>query len=288
MKDTAVEPYQVLRENFLRETRSKMMGKVRTALKYASIGLDLGADLRSKWILSSMLPRLRLHSTLGVCHSNIYNATIQIERSKLTVHFREKDIFIFNEVLFGNPYITPELYKEPPRYILDLGAHIGLASLRFTAAFPNAVIHCYEPDPENFELLALNTEGLRNIVLHREAVGCAIEKTFFYINGDRHTASSLKPDGMDRFSKIECSVLSLDEIIKRTDSSVDLIKFDIEGVEYEVFSCSELVHGLRHIVGEMKASRPEIERFINLFPGHITQCHQAAKNMSMIYLNKKS
>lgn len=39
---------------------------------------------------------------------------------------------------------------EPPRCIIDLGAHIGFATLCFKAQFPDTEVHCYEPDPENF------------------------------------------------------------------------------------------------------------------------------------------
>jgi FkbM family methyltransferase len=263
-----------------------MMGKLFTALQYASMGLGLGADVRSKWIFSSMLSRVKFHSALSLSNSRVYNATIQVETLKQIVHFREQDIFIFNEVLFGNPYIQPELYKNPPRCIIDLGAHVGLAALRFAAAFPKAIIHCYEPDPENFDLLQLNTQALKNIVLHQEAVGSIFGKAKLYINPDRHTASSLKPNQTDACKLVECRVKPLDGVIAEIGADVDLIKFDIEGVECEVFSHSQLVCRVQRIVGEMKAPFTEIEDFVKLFPNHIVEILQAAKNMYLIYLHK--
>ncbi len=68
---------------------------------------------------------------------------------------------------------------------------------------------------------------------------------------------------------------------------VDLIKFDIEGVEDEVFSHSRRVHEVKHIVGEMKAALPEVEKLRSLFPGHDAKIRQAAKHMYMIDLHHK-
>jgi FkbM family methyltransferase len=263
------------------------MGKFSTGLKYASLGLGLGVDMRSRWVLASMLPRLKMHRALSLSNSNIYTATVQLEQLRRTVHFRDQDIFIFREVLVDNVYLEPDLYKEPPRCILDLGAHIGLATLRFAAAFPKATIHSYEPDPENFRLLNLSVEGLPNIVLHQEALGTTIGKATLYVNPDKHTATSLKANG-NHGPKVVCSVTALDVAIRQAGAAVDLIKFDIEGVEQEVFSGSELAHQVKHIVGEMKASPAEIDVFLRLFPDHKAEIRQAAKNMYMIHLHKRS
>jgi len=87
------------------------------------------------------------------------------------LYFRPQDIFIIHEVLGHCPYIVPDFYDEAPRCIVDLGAHIGLATLLFKAHFPNSIVHCYEPDPDNYELLTLNTKGLEGIMLYKIAVG---------------------------------------------------------------------------------------------------------------------
>jgi FkbM family methyltransferase len=263
------------------------MTKFLTALKYACLGLDLGVDIRSKWLLASMLPRLKLHDALHVTNRNIYKATVQVDGLKQTVHFREQDIFIFCEVLAGNAYVDGDLYARPPACIVDLGAHIGLATLRFAAAFPKATIHCYEPDPQNFSLLRLCTRGLSNVVLHRDAVGTTNGRAEFYVNRDRHSASSLKTSKGPEYQKIECRVKPLDSILEDVGMQVDLIKFDIEGAEDEVFSHSRRVHEVKHIVGEMKAALPEVEKLRSRFPGHDAKIRQAAKHMYMIDLHHK-
>jgi len=260
------------------------MTKFLTALKYASLGLDLGADAHSKWLLASMLPRLKLHDALNMTRRNVYEATVQVDGLKQTIHFREQDIFIFCEVLAGNAYVDGDLYKRPPACIVDLGAHIGLATLRFAAAFPQATIHCYEPDPQNFNLLKFCTRGLPHAILHQDAVGTTNGTAEFYVNRDRHTASSLKAGEGREYQKIQCRVKPLDAILEDVGTRVDLIKFDIEGVEHEVFSHSRRVHEVKHIVGEMKAPLSEVEKLRSLFPRHDAKVRRAARNMYLIHL----
>ena len=261
------------------------MSKFNTGLKYVSMGLGLGADVYSKWVLASMLPRLRLHKALGLSTSNVYTATVQLEELARTLYFREQDIFTFREVLFGEGYLRPDLRKKPLRCIVDLGAHVGLAATRFAAAFPQARVHCYEPDPENFRLLQLNTQDVPNISVHHEAVGIASGKANFYINSERHTASSLKPNQSEACKIAVCNVKPLDAIIEEVGGAVDLIKFDIEDLEYQVFSQSQLVHHVNRLVGEIKAPLTEIDRFLSLFPSHTPETRQAAKHMYYIYLS---
>ena len=263
------------------------MTKLLTALKYTSLGLDLGVGVRSKWLLASMLPSLKLHHALNVTNRNIYKATVQVDGLKQTVHFREQDIFIFCEVLADNAYVDGGLYSRPPACIVDLGAHIGIATLKFAAAFPKATIHCYEPDPENFSLLRLCTRGLSNAVLHQDAVGTTNGKAEFYVNRDRHTASSLRASKGREYQKIECRVKSLDSILDEVGTQVDLIKFDIEGAEDEVFSHSRRVHDVKYIVGEMKAPLPKVEKLLSLFPGHDAKIREAAKYIHIVYLQHK-
>lgn len=51
---------------------------------------------------------------------------------------------------------------------IDGGAHVGTWTIELCKRF--GTVHAFEPDPDNFECLQKNTEGL-NVVLHREALG---------------------------------------------------------------------------------------------------------------------
>jgi FkbM family methyltransferase len=261
------------------------MHKLKTAWNYATTGMQLGANWRSRFLLASMLPHLKLQQILGLNTSRVYTAEIVTGDLRQLLHLRAQDIFIFHEVLGHSPYIIPDFYKSSPRCIVDLGAHIGLTTLQFKSVFPKAVIHCYEPDPENFILLQLNTKGLPNVVLHHEGVGTEFDKAILYVHQSRHASTSLiRPDNYTNVYEVQCTVKPLDTIICGIDHTVDLIKFDIEGVEYQAFFRSNLVHHVRYLVGEMKASPSEIDRFVKLFPYHHASIQRVDKNMHFMHL----
>jgi FkbM family methyltransferase len=268
-------------------TLSELMHKLKTTQRYASTGIQLGDNWRSQFLLASMLPRLKLQQILGLNTSRVYTAEVAIGDLKQSLHFRAQDIFIFHEVLGYSPYIIPDFYKSRPCCIIDLGAHIGLATLQFRSAFPRAVLHCYEPDPENFLLLKLNTSLAPNIFHHYEAVGPDLDKTILYVHQNRHSSTSLKrPYDFTDVCEVKCIVKPLDTIISEVDHIVDLIKFDIEWIEYQAFSQSNLVHQVRFLVGEMKASPSDVDRFVSLFPYHHALVQRVDKNMHFIHLRR--
>jgi FkbM family methyltransferase len=63
-------------------------------------------------------------------------------------------------------------YDHPSPVILDIGANIGAFAAWAALRWPGSIIHCYEPLPDNFELLRTNTAFLGNrVVLTQCAVG---------------------------------------------------------------------------------------------------------------------
>lgn len=124
--------------------------------------------------------------------------------------------------------------------------------------------------------------------LHQEAVGTQRAEGVLYIPKGRHSASSLvRPLNVQQVDEVTCHVKPLDEVFGEVGRPVDLLKFDIEGVEYEVFAGSRLVHQVRWIVGELKGRAPEIERFIALFPHHEVQVRWQTSKMAYLYLKRR-
>jgi FkbM family methyltransferase len=264
------------------------ISKVKTLWQYTYAAWALGDDLHSKLVLATMLPRLKF-SAIGVDSERLHKVRIKVDSLRRVLYFRTQDIFLIHEVLWGNPYIHPAMLQNPPQCILDLGAHIGLATLRFKASFPHAIIHCYEPDPENFKLLEKNTKDLLGVVLHQEAVGPKDTTSTLYVPIGRHSASSLfRPPENIAFYEVRCKVKSLDRILADIDSPVDLVKFDIEGIEYEVFSASKRVQEVPWIVGELKGGMGQIKRFVHLFPHHCAEVVWVTLKMAVVYLWRRS
>lgn len=263
------------------------MGKLRTLWNYIKFGFQWGTDWRSRWLLASMLPRYKLQCALGINDEKVRSVNIRLAKQRVPLHFRAQDIFVLHEILTEDPYCPDWICESQPMRIVDLGSHIGMATIQFKAHFPNSLIHCYEPDPDNFRLLKLNTQSLDGIVLHQEAVGAITGEGIFYVQPRRHSASSLiAPSSVRDAIALRCCVRSLDDIL--TDiGEADLIKFDIEGAEEEVFAHSRLVHDVKFIVGEIKANEEGIKRFLLLFPFHKAKVKSITSKMHFVYLEKQ-
>ncbi|MFY9265800.1 MAG: FkbM family methyltransferase [Solirubrobacterales bacterium] len=121
-----------------------------------------------------------------------------------------------------------------PMTILDLGAHIGLASIYMTTRFPNARIIAIEADPQLIPRLKANVHGLPVEVIHA-AVSRRGGKRNFY-RGDETWSNSIEPTRHGQ-QVVEVPAITVDQILDRCGvDRVDLMKIDVEGAEWEVFA----------------------------------------------------
>jgi FkbM family methyltransferase len=164
-----------------------------------------------------------------------------------------------------------------------LGAHIGLFTLWIKHRFPTSTVHCYEPDPYSYSLLQNNTKFLNNVFLHPEGVGSSSGEATFFIDRRRHALSSFR-ESPDK-EPISCSIKALDDVIGAL-GSVDLIKFDIEGLEYQVFSNSSTVQYVNHLVGEVHGHAVDVNQFLSLFPNHCKHIKSYSNEMNIVYLHR--
>lgn len=122
-----------------------------------------------------------------------------------------------------------ELYKielNPNPFIIDCGANIGLSVIYFKRRFPNSTIIAFEPDEVNFELLKKNISifNFTGITLEKKAVWK--ENTTLSFSNEGTMMSKIVDAGTYRVEAIK-----LKDLINK---SIDLLKIDIEGAEYEV------------------------------------------------------
>jgi len=82
------------------------------------------------------------------------------EGSRITVADRT-ELLAMRDVLLNEEYAV-EL-DRPPKVIVDAGANVGLASIFFSALWPEARIVAVEADPSTFRRLKENTASLRNV-----------------------------------------------------------------------------------------------------------------------------
>jgi len=115
-----------------------------------------------------------------------------------------------------------------PKTILDVGANIGIFSLWAEHRFPRATIHAYEPNPRAFQFLQANLAGVP-ATLFPAGLGARHGRANIIDSMDSRLASTVAcADG-------EIEIESLAVSIERLGGSVDLMKIDCEGGEWDLF-----------------------------------------------------
>lgn len=142
------------------------------------------------------------------------------------------DIAVLREVFVDKEYEwcpTSDL-----KVIIDLGAHFGDTTLYYAARFPEAKIVAVEPSPENFARLVQHTKHNPNIIPVQAAIGPEDGEITLHL-----MPSSLGHSIVDRKGSGEEVVvqqLSLQSLFQKNNiTKADLIKFDIEGAEFDLF-----------------------------------------------------
>lgn len=136
------------------------------------------------------------------------------------------------ELLHGFQEIfLDEIYKlelQPDCYIIDCGANIGLSVIYLKQLFPAAAILAFEPDEQNYKLLARNVSSFKfsGVELREEAVW--IENTDLAFSNDGSMSSKVTQETNNSKKVKACRLKDL------LNKNVDFLKIDIEGAEYAV------------------------------------------------------
>lgn len=157
----------------------------------------------------------------------------------LTLIIRQNlwDARIVREIFCERPYLR-HLALPPHPTIIDVGAYIGDFAL-YAAKYLNARVLAYEPTVENYALLAQNValNRLTNLITaiplavsNRREVTLNVQITE---SEEVHVSSHLYPNAEVR--RIP-SVTVADIVNKYHLSTIDLLKLDCEGGEYEILN----------------------------------------------------
>ncbi|WP_461209870.1 FkbM family methyltransferase [Desulfocurvus sp. DL9XJH121] len=169
----------------------------------------------------------------------------ELELNGVRLRFADLHSFYFQgKQIFFDKYYEFET-DAPSPLILDCGAHIGMSALYFATRYPGAVVQAYEADPAIAAMLADNVRafGLGNVTPYHAAVWTHDQGVNFASCGDDSGAVSQDADGRVP------SVRLRDILAERT---VDLLKMDIEGAEFEVLEdCADVLRQVKRAVIEV-------------------------------------
>jgi FkbM family methyltransferase len=135
---------------------------------------------------------------------------------------------------------------NPVRVIVDAGANIGDETLRFRHFHPEATIIAVEPDAGNWAILSRNVGSdprmhlLNNGLWSRE---CRLR----VVPGESAEASHVEEVDNER-EPADVEAVSIPSIMGRFAlEEIDILKMDIEGAEYEVFSSPDAADWIRRV-----------------------------------------
>jgi FkbM family methyltransferase len=186
----------------------------------------------------------------------------------LPVHYRSGTTdanLIYSILLKGgkSEYAPPREARLDPaavRVVLDIGANIGIAALYFAQQFPNAVVHAFEPDPGNCQVLGANAAGVPRIRMHPFALGAEDGELELYDSDDRANQGGYSAYGMGidpaRSKKVPLRHAGR-ALAALGVERADVIKIDTEGAEWEILTALDprLLRSARLIMGELHGRR---------------------------------
>lgn len=141
------------------------------------------------------------------------------------------DLLTAYEIFLAGAYEQPSsIAAFEPRFIVDLGAHVGFTVLLWARRFPNARIAAFEPHPEHLELLYGHV--LRNHLGDRVEIVAAAASNRpdrgFLTHDD--VCSRVLPSSGGGAHRIRiCDVFQ-----EVAGERIDFLKMDIEGGEFEI------------------------------------------------------
>lgn len=186
------------------------------------------------------------------------------------------DIGVLREIYLDKEYEWFPI--EHPKVIIDLGAHYGDTALYYHLRYPKATIIAVEPSPENYERLVKNVAQIPAIVPIQAAVGDFDGHGNLCVGGSALGYSMIKNIGTE--AMVSVPQITLASLLKQQGvDTADVIKFDIEGAEFNIFSAQNASSLSRAFIGEVHTDLvpgSTLHRFLDYFRGMKTEHIQIA------------
>lgn len=189
---------------------------------------------------------------------NLASVKVHHNGQSTMIHFR---LDTTDEDLVKMVFDVKCMYHLPdqiqPSIIFDCGANIGITATFLAMQYPDAHIYCFEPLPQNLEILGLNIRDFDKRI-HVMPFGLASEAGSFTYNMSANPNSF----GGGTFCKISCSnehavqlpVRTVGDVMDELNiKQVDLFKLDTEGSEYAILQGMpvDVYRNAQALVGEL-------------------------------------
>jgi FkbM family methyltransferase len=177
--------------------------------------------LRTEW-LNLAKPQTSLYPI------TLANGLSIVARPRTTDWNTVRDVFKYG-------YHLPEWPLAPNATIVDLGSNVGYSLLDFSQRYPSANLIGVELDGGNIEVARVNTRDRSVSILH--AAIAAVDGVVSYDSSRNADAFSISSRSPQSDQDIQVRALSLNSLISEAGlDSVDYMKIDIEGAEFDIFA----------------------------------------------------
>ena len=195
------------------------------------------------------MPRLYQNWPLAFLSLFAWHRQALVFRLRQGVEFRlhapSFDTFIINEIWMDNVYTpSPKFSIRDGWVVVDVGGHKGIFAVFAATTARGVKVYSFEASPENFACLSHNIalNNLSNVKAFNVAVsGRDGESTLnLYEENGQNTLLQRSNPRLHPVGSIKVETWSLAKVLKTVGSQVNLLKVDIEGMEYEaLFSCPD-------------------------------------------------
>ena len=182
--------------------------------------------------------------------------TVHLRHSDLRLLVRGKmDIWSVKETFIDRFYTKYGCELGKNWTVVDIGAAIGEFSLYAAAKDPGARIIAYEPFPESVEIFKQNLamNGIKNVSIIPKAVWMTTTSLELDISLQEPLQITSGATGKPSAKSIRVEAVSLADVLRSNKlSSVDLVKLDCEGAEFDILlgSRPETIKAFKRIVME--------------------------------------
>jgi FkbM family methyltransferase len=198
-----------------------MFSRVRSRIVYLAKWVRFGV-----WYCKSLS-----FAAVGIAGKRV---TLSFPREERSIHEWE-----LGQILFSDCYRLAHI-RYPVKTVLDVGANIGLFALSAREHFPVALIECYEPNPMLADHLFSHCRQI-GATPHMEAIGSKTDRISL-CQGSASIYSVSKRGG-------EIPQRAFCDAIARI-GTVDVLKLDCEGAEWDIFTDVASWRNVRSLVME--------------------------------------
>jgi len=139
-------------------------------------------------------------------------------------------------VLNGEEYplsYISNIQKNP--VIIDLGSNFGSSIVYFKDKYPNSMIYGFEPSSETYKKLKINVKNLKKVSVEKLAVWDKKGKFRLNYGPGKRTGSFTLREWHEDLGGEFVQTTTFSEIVEsRGINEVDILKMDIEAVEFDV------------------------------------------------------